>query len=343
MVINRGRGLAMLGGLRTLGSGRYSDTVFSDLLPVDVSAVGHWPGPVEFELTQEGLTHPVCQLEKDPSANESLWKRVGPFAGASRLGEVKPAAQVLMQSSAGQPLLVVQEAGKGRTAVAAFDSTWQWSFADEAGRDIQRRFWRQLVFWLVNQRAEVWVTTDQPRYDLARLRSEDKKVLIQAGVADTLTDKLSEDVEIAGEIVGPDDKTNKLDWIRKADGVEAQLAVQEAGTYKVTVESRKGNQEIGQSETAFMVESVDVELVEPFADIETLKQMATPTDGIGGRYLGLDDLSDLLQQIRAARYSTPVTHVHRYRLVDDYPWCFLVVFVLVVAVEWIMRKRSGLV
>jgi uncharacterized membrane protein len=343
MVINRGRGLVLLGGLRTLGSGQYSDTPLADLLPVDVSVVGHWPAPVAFELTQEGLVHPICQLDADSSANAAAWRRLDPFAGASRLGEVKAAGQVLMESSAGKPLLVVQETGKGRVAAVGFDSTWQWSFADESGAEIQRRFWRQLVFWLVNQRAEVWVTTDKPRYDLADLRSGAETVVVRAGVTAALSDGLADGVAITGVIVKSGGRRSTIDWVKKTEGVEAKITVQEPGTYKVEVAARKGDEEIGQSEMAFVIESVDVELVEPFADVATLQQMAGPTGRIGGRYLGLAKLSDLLARINAAQYTTQVTHVHRYRLVEDYPWWCWLVFLLFLSFEWVIRKRVGLV
>jgi len=343
LVAEKGRGLAMLGGLRTLGTTRYFDTPLNDVMPVQLNAVGHWSDLLEFELTPEGLAHAICQLDSDPTASESVWKRLPPFTGASRLGEVKPAGQVLLRTSAGKALLVVQEVGKGRTAAVAFDSTWRWSFADDAGVEAQQRFWRQLVMWLANWRPEVWVISTQPRYDLARLRRQSQKVILEAGLAGPSINGIADQVTFSGMLTGPDDQSISLNWVKKEDYFEAVPSVRKAGTYKVTAKAHQNGRTIGQSETAFIVESVDMEMAEPLASPQTLMELAGPTNRIGGQYVPIQQFGKLLDQIDAADYTTEITQINRDHLVYDHPWGWLSLFVLLMTMEWIIRKGAGLI
>jgi len=342
-VTDHGCGLAMLGGVRTLGSGRYHGTAVDALVPVDLGIVGQLPGPTSLELTPAGRLHPICRLAEDPGASEAMWQRLPPLTGASRLGRAGPAAEVLIRSEDAQPLLVVQEAGKGRTAVVAFDSTWQWSFADEHGGQARRRFWRQLVLWLANRRPDVWVTTDKPRYDLFRLRTGKDRVLIRAGATDPATGEMPEGVTLTGTMTGPEGESGPIRWVTRPEGLEAEPSIERAGEYRVTITARSGDEPLAESETAFVVTSIDVELADALADLETLKRMAERTERVGGRYVPVEQFSRLLEDIHAAGPVTEIAHVRRQHLRDEWAWEWLAVFLALVTVEWIARRRAGLV
>jgi hypothetical protein len=88
---------------------------------------------------------------------------------------------------------------------------------------------------------------------------------------------------------------------------------------------------------------VDVELAEPLADLETLRDMAQRTARIGGRYVDIRNLEDLLQEIRAQKPVTSVTRTERTDLVSGFPWIWFGGFVALLSLEWIVRRRAGLV
>ena len=355
LVMQQGRGMALLGGLRTLGSGRYLGTPLEKLFAADLASAGQIEGPVKFELTSAGRTHPCCMLSE---TNDVAWKKLPPFAGASRIHAPGPTGEVLIRSMQGEPLLTVQQRSAGRTAVVAFDSTWQWPFAMEAGLDMQRRFWRQLVLWLANRQPEVWVLADRPQYDLLRLSGGDEHIIVRAGVSDPSVDSsggaerasaggaasrpaLSHTV--TGEWSGSDGQWRPLSFKPTADGFEAVPVVSQAGEYHVRVQGTAGGQPAGRAETAFVVEQVDREMLDPLADLETLKRMAVRTASIGGMYVPITDLAALLERVRAGGAETRITLVERENLVDDRPWIWLVVFAFLLTLEWIVRRWAGLV
>jgi len=343
LAATRGQGLAMLGGLRTLGSGEYAATPLAEVVPVDLAAAGHWPGPLAFELTSAGREHPACRLDPDQAASEAMWKRLPPLTGASQLAGIAPAAEVLIRSDAGEPLLVVRETGKGRTAIVAFDSTWQWSFIDERGSDSQRRFWRQLVLWLANRRPAVWVTTDRSRYDLARLRTGGEPVVVRAGVTDPITGGMAPDTVLAATLTEPGGQSRSIPLVARPQGLEGRLSPQTVGAYRIDVVAKSGETVVGDAQAAFVVTSIDQELSDPTADLQMLKRMAAQTQHIGGSYVSIAELRPLLERIGAAGYVTEITQTRRWHLVEDYRWVWLTAFIALVTIEWILRRRKGLV
>jgi uncharacterized membrane protein len=363
LVGRQGRGIAMLGGVRTLGSGQYRGTPLDGLLPADLGVVGQTEGPVAFVLTPAGKTHPCCRVA---DSNESAWKKLPPFAGASRLGNPGPTAEVLVRAESGEPLLVVRQQAAGRSAVVAFDSTWRWAFSIDEGLDMQRRFWRQLVLWLANRQPEVWVLADRPQYDLMRLKEGDERVTVRAGVSDPNATGSTEPVEpstkaskgkspvtqagksstaqsVTGEVIGPDGQARPLSFKPVGDGFEANPVVTQLGEYRVRVQGTADGQPAGRAETAFVVEQVDRELLDPLADLETLKRMAARTASVGGMFMPIGDLGALLERIRASGMETRITLVQRDYLVDDRAWMWLVAFVALLTLEWIVRRAAGLV
>jgi hypothetical protein len=343
LVLEQGRGVAMLGGIRTLGSGPYDGSPLSGLIPVSLGAGGQLPGPVAFELTPSGRQHAACRLLPDAAGSMQLWKRLPAFDGADRLAGLAPAAEVLMHAPAGEPLLVVAEAGRGRAAAVAFDSTWRWSFADARGLEAQRRFWRQLVLWLANRRPEVWVAADRPRYDLTRLRSNLERVTLRAGVTEPTTGRMPDNASLTGTLTGPDGKARELRWVRSGDALTAQPSLTAPGEYHVRVSARAGDKPLGESETAFVVVTPDPELADPTADLENLRRLAARTRAAGGEYVPLEEFGRLIERLSTRKRAALTRHVRRENLVDDRPWLWFGVFVGLLTVEWIARRRLGLV
>ena len=109
--VRNGVGLAVIGGLRSLGREGYAGTPLRDLLPVDLSMAKQLSGQQKIELTPAGRSHPICQLANEPKANENIWKQIPSMEGCNLLGKPTPASEVLLQTPAGQPLFVVREAG----------------------------------------------------------------------------------------------------------------------------------------------------------------------------------------------------------------------------------------
>lgn len=94
------------------------------------------------ELSGMGTRHPIT---KPFSEKQSDW---GPFA--SLLPARKNHGRTLMQSPAGQPLLVTATEGEGRVATWLSNSWWYWHRGIEGGGP-QTQLLRRLTHWLMRQ------------------------------------------------------------------------------------------------------------------------------------------------------------------------------------------------
>jgi hypothetical protein len=109
------------------------------------------------------------------------------------------------------------------------------------------------------------------------------------------------------------------------------------------VEGRIAGEVVGRSEIAFVVESVDREMVDPLADLETLKRLAAGTVSIGGEFVTPERFGQLLDRLWSASPETKTAVVERQYLVDDYPSGWLLAFIGVLGAEWAIRRGKGLV
>ncbi len=78
----------------------------------------------------------------------ATWSKLPPLDGANRwtTATLKPAAQRILESTQGDPLLAIQHYGRGRVWAFAGDSTWHWAM--EGAESAHTRFWRQSILWL---------------------------------------------------------------------------------------------------------------------------------------------------------------------------------------------------
>lgn len=341
--VRNGVGLAMLGGLRSLGSDSFAQTPLGNLLPVEMTALGQMTERQKIELTPSGRSHPVCRLEVEPKANENLWKLMPAIEGSSQLGKPLPASEILLQTPAGQPLLVVREAGAGRTAVVGFDSTWQWAFADDRGTEMQKRFWRQLALWLANRNPGIWVTVDRQEYDWADLQAGRRRIQVRAGFTDVSGGTKDAGVSLYADIEGSDGKHVPINLTAHEKEFVGEARPWAAGDFRIKVVARAEDRILGQSQTAFVVSVVDREMADPLPDLQLLRRMAAETQHLGGTYASLTDLATLLRDISAATRPTEIRQVRRWNLVHDHPWPWYTVFLTILALEWVFRRRKGLV
>ena len=312
--------------------------------------------------------------DEDGSATEDdgrrVWQELPPLGGAATLGRPKPAALVLATDENERPLLVAHEAGRGRCLIAAWESTWPWALASDTGHTVHQELWRQMVIWLANRRPRAWVLTDQPQYAEAALASGEVAVEINAGISglDLALGNAPDATVQAAMTLRPADQAKQPDaamsiklerrgdtWVARLPDLAGQTQAPTAGTYVLEFFARVIRQTPGvdaaqaaaleQEFTARTRFSVLVELLEqraPNANLPLLHAAAERTGGCGGRYVKLAELPGLLQDLadkdQRQRVATPVRH----DLVASDPWGLLAWLVLLLGVEWAVRKRCGL-
>lgn len=347
--VGRGKGLLMIGGLASFGRGHYAGTPLEEVLPVTLdpleTSVGEGPlaerfflpGPLPLVPTGR---HPITQLAADEAENRQLWSRLPPLDWAHRFSspKVAPGVKVLLQTPAGQPLLVAGEYGAGRTLAFAGESTYRWPLHGLARE--HHRFWRQVVLWLVGRdelaRDEVWVKLDQRRlYPGGRLG-------ISAGVR--LAQQTPDAVQLLATLVHPDGRREAVPLAPQNDVFRGMAQMSLPGDYAVEVQALQGNQILGTTRAELVVYDRDVELSTPAADPDLMASLAAWTAQEGGKALAPEELPAVFKELgqRAIEYDVRQTRWKLGGTTWD-AWLVLLGLASLLTSEWFLRKRWGLV
>jgi uncharacterized membrane protein len=345
--IRAGAGLVMLGGYHSLGPGGYAGTPLGGALPLQLGdrQIGQFTEPLLPVLTPDGLRHPILANIGDffPTRQGGP-KTAGlpPLDGCTRVAGARPGATVLVTVSAdagSMPVLAVEPLDHGRTAVFTADTTRKWQQGPRAlDRDSPfLRFWGQMVRWLagrsemVEARTSVVTATDKAAY------APGETIHISAVVRDKEGQGANHAI-VAANVKGPDGRVDRvpLSAIAGPDGhYGGQIEPRATGSYEVVVEARLG-------ELSLAAEKVALEIGRPNLEFERLdldeKMLADIAAATGGRYVPLSAADHFIEQLdRSQRKKTVPVEQPLY-----WPPGFWALFVAVVTVEWVLRRRYQL-
>ena len=150
--VERGAGMIMLGGESSFGAGGWARTEVARILPIEIrpnDGMNERVNDLKLVLTEAGQKSWMLQLDRTELDTIKIWGKLPPLLQVNRLGHPKASAQVLAQTTGGEPLLVAQTVGKGRVLAFAGE-TWLWArFSDEA-QLIHRKFWQRALAWTGN-------------------------------------------------------------------------------------------------------------------------------------------------------------------------------------------------
>ncbi len=353
--VNEGKGLIMLGGYRSFGVGGYSRTALANVLPVrmhrftlerlDPQSLRRWhiSGDTPMIPVRD---HPVTRLG-DRQLNTRIWERLPPLKGANRFLGVKvaPGIQVLLETPGEVPLLVAGEYGDGRTLAFAGDTTWQWWRIGKQA--LHKRFWRQVVLWLAkrdeDERKEVWAELSRRRF------LPGAEVTIEGGVRQSNGDAVP-GASLSAEFVrdpgiGAAPRRFALAATDSKELFRATLPkLMAPGTYRLKIAATADGQSLGSTELEFQVLDRDLELASHVADVEFLSRLAGFTQDAGGHLVTAEELRTVLEDWAENPPATEEPVLERWTLGESAPdaWIYLVLFVGLLSVEWIMRRRWGL-
>jgi uncharacterized membrane protein len=347
----RGKGLLMIGGFSSFGAGGYAGTPLADVLPVEIGRLERQDvdptKPISRDLhlwgdlpMQPARPHPVVRLAADEQ-NMAAWKSLPPLNGANRLGAEKPRALVLVETPSHKALLVAGDYGKGRVLAFAGNSTYRWW---QYGRMSEhRRFWRQVILWLAQRedasQNEVWIKLAQRRYD------PHSRISFSAGARSPAGDAIP-DATFTAQLTLPDGKKQNVRLAADQGQVTGTLdELPQPGDYLIELQAAKGTESLGKARAQFQILDRDAELSNPAANYDLLSRLSGLTKASGGRAVAPEQLPQLIREIRERRSDSQVEVQSRWQLADTAldAWLLLLVVVGLLVIEWVLRKRWGLV
>jgi hypothetical protein len=304
LVVIHGAGLDLPDwAVSALGSAR-------QLLVFPADGADALPLPVTVGPLVQGDYFPSAAIPASPVAPLLAGQELAGTAPLSgmRSAELPPGAWAALLATRGrqgapQPALVAGESGGRRWAVALGAGYWQWAFRGGAERTLYARLWSAVGGWLVRERALAGVSAVRPA-QLAAPRGVPVAWVARGLAADSIAVQLR---DANGTVV--------LDTVITMTGRDsASMAAPAPGSY--TYRARAfSNGTVTESAGPLTVERFSPEFAMPRVDMAALQTppaaVRTETDRRGG------------------------TPLHA----TAYPY---ILIVLLLATEWILRRRWGL-
>jgi uncharacterized membrane protein len=338
-VDRRGGGILFLGGRDSLADGGWAKSQLNDLLPVVLPDRKNTfvRAPADVELTAAGRDSLITRIEEDPQKNVERWKKLPYLMNFQVAGQPKPGAVVLAdmipKQGGREPLLIIQNFGRGRSAVFATAGSWRWQMLQPLADKSHEMFYTQLLRWLVNDTPKrvVASTPQQVIADVANAK-------LRAEVRDH-TYLPSADATVEAHILGPDGIAEAVE-LRPApleQGVyTAEYTTPKAGSYLVEMVAKRGSEELGRDVLTFRREDGVAENFRVEQNRELLQKLSTET---GGTYYKPEDAAKLGKDIS---YSEAGITIRETRDLWDMPVVFLALLLLRSG-EWLLRRKWGVI
>lgn len=349
--VQAGAGLMTIGGSRNYAAGKWEQTDLADVLPVISGGAGDQnnggsagsviEGPTPFLPTDSGLRRFVLQLD-GAGALLDRWKALAPLEGANRLAPRSPLVEIWAASSSGEGLLFASEIGKARVLSFAGDSSYLWVLGGAA--KAHQQFWRQAILWLARReedtQAPLWVRVAPRNVPLGSAATIEFGARKPDGTP-------RDDAQLSLEILDPTGKTiaplNDGATPRNSSGNSVSgsgridwAGTTEAGDYWIRLSGTDNGQPLGlDAVTRFLVSPRDIELDQPGADPEFLKQLS---ELAGGQLLSTEKLPQFLEQFLARENQASKDSI-TFSLWDH--WLLILLFVGALGLEWMIRKLAG--
>lgn len=305
-------------------------------------------------LTPAGERSWFLTLEDSSTASHATWEKF-PLHYWSVAGELKDGAEALATAPNGKVVFARQNFGFGRVLYLGIDSTWRWRF--KTGDFFHHRFWGQIAQWAASDRllpvsnasGTIRFGPREPVYN----GGQDVEVVVRASVAAKALPagarKAARLVKLP-TVIGSTETAVGLFPMSAPEGrprdLQCRIPNLTSGRYAVELDIPEWADELigppgpdGRSEKLrayFEVAPQDnEELIDLSANWTLLTELA---DASKGEVVTPDNSKKILELLSK---QTAVRHVTLERPLRN-SWAMLLLFLLLLAAEWILRKWIGL-
>lgn len=297
-------------------------------------------GEASIAVTPVGQQHPILDIPQQPASLDHL----PPLQYHQNPWEASLDARVLARVALrgvelSHPLLVVRNRAGNRSAALLGSGTWRWSNLPEDLEDYNT-FWPALFDNLVQ-----WLTTPEDNRPVRIQPVQDifggnDAIQFAGQVYDESLNPVS-DASVVLNLTAPDGTRYPYQMEALASGrYVLDIGTLPEGSYAYEAVVSRRQEKLGRDSGAFTVGALTLEFKETRANAPLLRQIAHRS---GGQFFTPASLHILGDVLAADSLFRPVTR-DTSRTTDLWRLpLFGVLVVLLLATEWILRKRWGLV
>ena len=341
-VAERGGAMVLLSGPEHTPT-VWAGTALEELLPIQLSSVkapesGAWNQPLALKLTALGMESPQLQLTDRAAETNDTWRELPPLFWVLQ-SRAKSGVRVLAtlaregQGDNATPVICTRFFGAGTVLYHGTDESYRWS-AGEQGKQMYARYWLQTLRYLSRTKlgddSGVELTTDADRYPQGASPEFRVRFLNPREAPPD-----SQGVSLVLESEGRRRQVRLRRWKDRKAYFSGRAEGLPEGNYRAWLAEPNVQGELPTC--AFVVAPPQTEMSRLVVDLEGLEHVAVTA---GGESLPLASLDELVRKLPAGR---------RLRVSPLPPrplWNSNVVaalFVVLLSLEWILRRRAGVV
>ena len=331
--VRDGGAVVFLGGEHSFGSGGYDRTVIEPLFPWRLSGARS-----TFQIGQFAVSVPSAALSN--SIIEETAQIITPLdavavESVNVEGPLKSGAVALLEASVSGrtvPLVSIQRYGQGQAMAVATNTLWKWCRTSEELSEAYGAFWRQTVKnmtdWEEGQRF-IAVKWDRTQYNPGQ---EAIATISVAGRHDTGQLRLKAQMNL-------DDQSTPISVepvMGRTNTFTAKMNFSRSAQYLFELDTLVGDQVLESYQKTIVVGTRLNEGANLEVDHAFLNSLAAQA---GGRYFREGEFENLIGTLRS-RILTRVVSME-IPLIED-KCIYILIFVGILILEWIIRRRMNL-
>lgn len=232
------------------------------------------------------------------------------------------------------PLVLFNDVNGAKTGVISGTGLWSWKVYDYVNTQNHDAFNE-----IVNKTALFLVAKN----DRSPFRVRHNAVFAENAPVEFSAELHNESGELLNTpdvkltIKGSGDTTYDAQFSKQNNAYYLNMGELPVGTYTWTAKTQLGNKSYEKS-GSFSVQEIFAETANLVANHDLLRSIAQAS---GGKYFGRDELDQLVKEIKANDNIKPVaSYQKKYSMLLNSPW-YLAAIVLLLGVEWFLRKWHG--
>jgi hypothetical protein len=308
-----------------------------DILPVDINSQTVPINDAMIRLSATGLLHPAIRIQEVTRNLSEWWRDLPPVTSFGRGLEVKGDVSILVRQESIKekeqfPLLLATGHRESKTILFAMSdfAGWHLQLQDDPEREsFFKNMMSQIIRWLVS------------REDLQRIHIRPNRSVYRLGelveFSGQVFDEFYREVDDAEvDIVLEGDSLRIEDVVPNQGGYYAfRTANIPSGIYKYNVKATSDGRFLGSVRGKVAIEQLELEWQETVANMTLMQQLAVNT---GGRHWRINEFLNSMNQFKFKEQIQFLSH--ELVLWNKYYW--LIAIILLLSLEWFLRKRWGL-
>ncbi len=323
-----------LEGLRTL----------QPLLPFQVNRTPQELAQVYFQLTPEGQSEDILRVGEGLETTTDLWNDLPPvdtylqnflpLPDAKILGRIDPGRSKLPPNdSFRKPLLILRTLSGQKSIALLFENVWRWDlmmWGVEKTNVVLSRFLTRAARWLSTREESKPV---QLKTDKAVYRSGETVTFIGQVYDKALRPIDNAEFEVRIKM-GKDTLRVSLENLGNGK-YEGKFSIPAPGTYRYLGIAKLGKEKLGTAKGKFSAGEFQIEFLQNRMNQRLLRQLSAIS---GGKFYLPDQVGRLSHDLNLK--NRPLMSESEYNLWNV--WLLLVAIILLLTIEWSIRRRKGL-